>query len=615
MPNVKHSALNTVAHARKILATAGMQDALVPISLSHQPQPRGWDTSASVQQKAAGCQLHTNTTSHTHIHDEDLPPKRSAAATCTVESQTGSIERAPVQIIREQSVLPGTQSTCDRGTACNLSNDASTTQSNLPGGIAQLASRPPASSSASTVFEVTPAQHVQPCQAPQASAACGTDTAAGNLQAVSCQQQVQAEPESKYVAACAISGSEDMQQLPPAQQIWSCPAVAQTGLHTTAQFPTQHTRESQEASTPRRRKSHKKPGSKRHSKAHSSAQVPDEGVCHEFEGLAYPTAAAAPQIHGCSTPAQSLPATTVRGDSPAYESEDAWQQHAVHASHSRTAQLPPRPEVGRKMAQGTLPPAPNQQPQPPHSHSHSVPSVRTPRLARCSSDRCVGDSESETGASDSSFVAGDGVQSEDSSCPSTLNAVPKRTRTKQKLKAAGASSSQGTARRKEKGTRRRRSTAGSQNKDDGHAAGINGHLSPLLDTSSTTSVQRAVTPDWHLRSTPASACSLHSCPACDRRVHGSGSRDRPQAGHPCLQSSRGSLRQLNSNSSDTAATHRVRGDCVMSVASKAQRGGTADGKRVMQQAYLAALSDSSARTPGYAKPTKAALLRHACGPT
>ena len=223
------------------------------------------------------------------------------------------------------------------------------------------------------------------------------------------------------------------------------------------------------------------------------------------------------------------------------------------------------------------------------------------------------DTDSETLASNSSFVAGDGV-SEASTCPSTVNSVPKRTRKKQKQKAAGTSSSRGNGRNQGSGSRRRASTAGLKKKDDGHAAGINGHLSPLLDTSSTAHVHHAVPPDWHLRRSPASAGSLHSCPACDRCVHahGSGGTDRAHALRRVVRSSQGFLRQPSSKASDTSATNRVRGDCVVAAPFKAQWGGAADGKHVVQQAYLAGLSDSSARTPHYAKPTKAALMKHAC---
>lgn len=577
------------------------------------------------QQDAPALQAQaTNTTSHTRTLAGEAPASRSAGM-CTVKSQTGCMERSPEVVINHQPDLARPQSTCSRGTECNLSNDAAQAQPGLPR-IGLLGSLPPGSSSGSTV--AIPTQPLQQYQTQPTSVFCGTGTAASDLQNTPYQQQQQAALHSNAGQVVVLSASGGIHPLNSAmlqqQHCLNCPADVPMQQQTGASLATQQQPDvfsNQEGSTPRRRrKSHRNPDKKRRSRADSTTKVLDEVVCHAPTLQHSYTTAAGSHHQRSTTPTDSLPASTIWAASPVQDSDDNWkQQHAVHTSQSRAAaQLPPRPEVGRKSTQGALPVAPHH-PQGSHAKSQTtcvVPAAKTPCLARYSDDRRAVDSESENVATDSSFVDGDGVQSEDSTCPSTLSGAQKRSRRKQKGKAVGTSSSRGSVRSKAKGSSRTRSsTTGLQNDDDGHAAGINGHLSPLLDTSSTINMQRAVTPDWNLRRTPVSAGSMHSCPACSIGVHehGSGRRDKAQAVHRCVRSAKGNMRQPSSKAVRASATHRICGDCVTSSASKAQKGGALDGKLHVQQAYLAALSNSSARTPGYAKPTKAALLRQACG--
>lgn len=553
-------------------------------------------------------------TTNMHELTREAPTVRSTGI-CTVESQTGHIESAPPTTMYHPEPH---QPTCSRAAQCNPSTDVAQLRPEPPTTDGHIGSLVTGNSSDSSVFLVTPTQPLHQTQ--PTSLACST--AACNLQAIPCQQQQlnTMQPNSPKVVLLSANGT--MQQLSSAvlqqQHCWN-PADANLQQRTGALLATQHepvALPSQADSAPnshRRRKTARK----RCSRDECTKEMPDEDVCpmpiahHRCH-----TDAGSHDEASTSTQTDSLPAaSTIWASSPVPDSEDICkQQHVVHASYRQAiaAALPPRP-AGKKTA---VPEPPAVAPRHVHqtraqSQSNSIPVARTPRLSKISPP--VVDS-SDSGSVDS-FVDRDSLQSEGSTCPTTLNsATAKRSRRKHKGKDVGTSSSRGSVRNKGKVSSRRRSSRFGLHKDDGHAAGINGHLSPLLDASPTTSMQRAETPDWNLRRTPVSAGSMHSCPACSPCVnaHGSASsRDKPQVVNRCVRSTKGTVRQGSSKAGGTTATRRTHGDCETSATAKAL--GAIDGKHLVQQAYLASLSDSSARTPGYAKPTKAALIRQACG--
>lgn len=314
-----------------------------------------------------------------------------------------------------------------------------------------------------------------------------------------------------------------------------------------------------------------------------------------------PTAANLP-FHGSSLSAASLQQSTLWAVSPVQDSDIIWKQpHVLNGSQRQppNTMLPPRPS--HKVAQAGVKSHEAQQ-------RRSSASATTPRLSKIRDIHCVVDSsESDT----DSCVDGDGLCSEASGCPSTT--AGSQSRSHQQRKGKGTSTVKGTVRSKGKGPRKR--THGTKGKDDGHAAGINGHLSPLLDSSSASSVQQE-TSDWSLHRQAASVGSPRACRACDTYVHGRGSaprRTKPQTVQTSSRHTKCTLRQQISRTEGNATSKKTRGPSVAACAPKLVQDGAQSGRQLAHQAYLAAVTGPFAmQSPHYAKPTKAALMRQAC---
>jgi hypothetical protein len=150
--------------------------------------------------------------------------------------------------------------------------------------------------------------------------------------------------------------------------------------------------------------------------------------------------------------------------------------------------------------------------------------------------------------------------------------------------------------RKSRGSGKRRTRTKPCRPDDGHAAGINGHLSPLLDSASTVSRCKSPTPEAEdLRMDPRHYTL--GCPTCGHcKLH-------QKHVHKCSQG--GTVGSRSAVKSPAAAV-RVRGECRATTATRHTAG-----RQVLNQAYIAGLSGPSAQIPHYARPTEAALLRQA----
>jgi hypothetical protein len=549
------------------------------------------------------------------------------AGTCTADSQSGSMERSPETVHHHDSEPfgPRTQSTFTRATERNLNVDAARPQPGEPTNNVNLGRLLQGSSSDSTVLLVTPEDPTRQCQ-PSTSVACGTGTAAVcNLHTFPSQEQQMAEMQSKAAQIVLLSAKGTMKPLNAAmlQQLhsWSN-ADAQFQQKTGTQLVQQlQESASQEGIAPSSCKIHKHPDVKR-SRTGGTTEVHEQDVCQAAAVQQSCPSAVAPHDHGSSTPTDSLPASTTWAPSPVPDSDNAFkQQDAAHTARCPAVfTRPPRSDVRKIVAAAGTAAAHHAQHSHAQSQSQSVSVRRTPRLSKNSNDRPAFDSSDSHSATDS-FQDGYEVQSDASTCPSALNGAPaQRMQRKQKGKAKGASSSGGSLRGKGKAARKRSSIAELLSNDNGRAAGlelakqINGRLSPLLSNSSTVSMHQSQ--DWRSRRTPASIGSIQSCPACaEVRVHAhcsaSRSENKSHTIHRCVRRTKGSVRQTTSKAGGTSTMHRNDGDCGASTRSKVL-GGAQDGKRVVRQAYIVALSAFSARTPSYAKPTKAALLRQAC---